>query len=200
MIEGIAKMVGDRILANLWSAGITATADQMTAIRAAGWRASVDHSNIESGVEAAVRDHLRSMGLDPNDERSPRMLGVAEHGEGVPMPGDLVELIGEWSCVPAGGMLQLSGMGVAEGYCIGRGRHHMDGARVSLSTGGPASILRLPASRLVATDRHAEAWFWRFRDGTPRAHAGIDFVRRVRVWQWSGDDADFDADRLSDAA
>lgn len=200
MIEGIAKMVGDRILANLWSAGITATAEQMTAIRAAGWRASVDHSDIEVGVEAAVRDHLRSMGLEPGDERSPRMLGVKEHMADTPMPGDVVELLGEWSCVPAGSTMQLSGMGLATAYGIGRGRHYMDGDRVSLSTGGPASILRLPASCLVATDRHAEAWFWRFRDGTPCAHAGIDFVRRVRVWQWSGDDADFDADRLSDAA
>lgn len=200
MIEGIAKMVGDRILANLWSAGIEATTAQMSEIRAAGWRANVDHSDIDAGVEQAVRDHLVTMGFQTTGERSPRLLGVAEHAGKVPMPGDVIELLGEWSCVPAGGTLQMSGMGEADRYAIGRGRHYMDAGRVSMSTGGPASILRLPVSCLIATDRRAEAWFWRFRDGTPRANAGIDYVRSVRVWQWSGNDADFDSDRMSDAA
>ena len=192
MNESIARTIGDRIIANLWTAGHEITTSQKSEIRSAGWKAAIDPSDIDAGMEAAVRDHLRTMGYEPSDARSPRMLGVAEQIGHVPMPGDAVELQSEWSCVKAGGILHLAGPGAADSYTIGAGRHYMVGNRVNQSSGGPASIARLPASCLKPTDRRMEAWFWRFRNDTPEAGAGVDYLRSVRVWEWSGDDEDFD--------
>ena len=196
MMQSVAEMTYDRITANLWSAGHEVEPDARSGMRSAGWSAARrysegDGTGLDEIVEQTVRDHLVEMGFKPTADRSPRMLGVKAHANDRPGPGDAVRLTGEWSCVPSGDFLVLSGNHGADGYTVARGRHAMSARGVMQTSGGPCSIMDLSCEFLTKTDDRREMQFWRFRDDRMQAHSSIEFVRNVRVWEWSGNPRDF---------
>lgn len=116
-----------------------------------------------------------------------------------PRAGHAVRLLGDWSGAKAGDILALSGARDwrAKAFTIGRGRHYWagdDASHVSLSSGGPASILKLKASALTrAPDGEtAPVSFWVFKNHpSAAANTGVDYVRQMPLWLWQPNESDW---------
>lgn len=194
----LSDLVYRRALAILWSAGHEPTRAHRLRMQSAAWRHEVaaDWPMRDQAVTQAACGLLGTMGYAP-DASAPWLEAMPFVGDllrHAPAPGHVVRIDGEggWMGVKSGDMLTLSSCGERGRLMIGKGRHHETGTgSVSLSSGGPGSIVGLRTEVLRRTDETVRAWFWRFHM-SPEANGGVDYARLVPVWTWDGDASAFD--------
>lgn len=196
----IEDMVHKCALSILWSAGHDPSRSQRIAMQSKAYRHNPGADWIirkEAMVEAAC-SLLREFGYAPDPSKGvdlalPEVRITSTHG---PLPGHAVLIDGDggWMGVRRGDMLVLSSNDDRDRLHVGRGRHTMHGGPdggVSLSSGGPGSIIGIRKDALRRTGETTRVQFWRFR-GLPEANGGVDFTRPAPVWAWDGDDRAFD--------
>lgn len=122
------------------------------------------------------------------------LIAAPEHK--APQAGDIVRAAQPWSLCEEFALQGVLGE-PRRGFTIAnrRGGWHVgtDPERrnaASMGNGGPASIGYLDARKLKETGETARLFAWDFAF-TPAAHTGVEFLIPVRVWDWSGDPADF---------
>jgi hypothetical protein len=157
----------------------------------------------EKPLNAAACSMLRDFGYaaDPDkplSEALPEVCSITRHG---PRPGDLVEVDGNggWMGVKPGDKLMLASCDSPRRLNIGRGHHYKtEQGQVSLSNGGPSSIIGMRTEVLRRSERIERASYWRFHLN-PEASGGVEFSRPVSVWLWDGSPKAFDKE-LQEAA
>jgi hypothetical protein len=194
----ISAMVYKRALAMLWSAGHAPTRSQRIRMQGEAWRVPLaeDWLMRRPAVNEAAADLLLRFGYladatRPYDEALPETQTMHDYA---PMPGHAVRITGDkgWMGVEKGDLMTLSSCSEQGRLHIGRGHHTLsESGSVSLSNGGPSSMLGLRTAVLGRTDEIVRMRFWRFHL-SPEANGGVDFTRPVPVWTWDGDASAFD--------
>lgn len=106
--------------------------------------------------------------------------------EGV-QAGDAIRLIKPWMEVKAGKIGIIAGM---------RHRRLISGSitfnysafrndRIVECSGGPGTITT-DTKLLIPTGEKILVWFWRWKDGYPKANNGEDYAVMVNLWDWDG--------------
>jgi hypothetical protein len=152
----------------------------------------------ERSLNASACSMLRDFGYaadadKPFYEALPEVCTVTRYA---PQPGDLVEVdgTGGWMGVKPGEKLMLSSCDAPRRLNIGKGHHYKtEEGQVSLSNGGPSSIVGMRTEVLRRSDRIERASYWRFHLN-PEASGGVDFSRPVSVWLWDGSPTAFAQD------
>lgn len=193
----VSDLVYRRALAMLWSAGHEPTRSQRMRMQGDAYKVGLPDDWLvrkEALNESAAR--LLAMygyAADPTrayDEALPEVQSIHRYA---PLAGHAVRIEGDggWMGVKRGDVLVLSSCDERRRLRVGRGRHYRteEGA-VSLSSGGPGSIVGLRTEVLVPTSETIRIPFWRFHL-SPEANGGVDFTRPAPVWTWDGDEAAF---------
>lgn len=188
-----------RALAMLWSAGHEPSVADRIAMRSAAWNVTLasDWLMRKAALNEAAAILLRGFGHEADDTVEfdvalPYIGGTRPNT--VPVAGDAVRITGEggWMGVRKGQLLVLTGCHLEGRMNVGCGRHHLyENGLVSLSSGGPASIIGLRTEVLGRTDQTIRVGFWRFHLH-PEANGGVDFTRPVNLWEWDGAESAFD--------
>jgi len=188
-----------RALAMLWSAGHEPSRSDRIRLQSEAWKISLapDWLSRKAALNEAAAELLGAFGHDADatveyDVALP-YVGTARSGA-APVAGDAVRVTGEggWMGVEQGQLLVLTPCHLDGRMNVGRGRHYLnENGSVSLSSGGPASIIGLRTEVLVPTTETIRIGFWRFHL-SPEANGGVDFTRPVGVWNWDGDESAFD--------
>lgn len=200
MSDSRAKYFGDMALGAILSAGHVLSSGLIRVIESESFRVPRDVNPMSKpDVRRAVRAILGAAGFAAREdaESFADMLPPVyfEHNYSGPRAGHGVRLLGNWFGAEAGTIMTLSGArgyGV-KGYTIGKGSHYWSGddsGNVSLSAGGPSSILALNRDALRRTDETAPREFWRFRS-TPQAHTGVYYSRVMPLWEWQPNESDW---------
>lgn len=110
------------------------------------------------------------------------------------MPGDVVELVGEWFGGNPGATGVIGGvigepedmLHVVFNCSAFRGKNSAwsKGPEYVSCSGGPGTIA-LPAALLQPTGRTISRHFWRWK-GLPCADGGEDYTLTVPLWTWDG--------------
>lgn len=195
----IDDLVHKCALSILWSAGHDPSRSQRISMQSRSYAhgPTPDWPMRKEALVEAACSLLREFGYAPDaskgvDHALPEVRIMTRHG---PAAGHAVMVDGDggWMGVRRGDVLTLSSNDDASRLHIGKGVHTMhngpDGG-VSLSSGGPSSMIGIRKDALRRTDRTVRLRFWRFR-GLPEANGGVDFTRPVPVWEWDGDERAF---------
>jgi len=101
--------------------------------------------------------------------------------------GDAIRLTQPWNTLEAGKIGIIGGMRhrkLISGSIIFKYSAFRDDKVVSCS-GGPGTITT-DTKLLIPTGEKILVWFWRWKDGYPRASNGEDYGVMVNVWEWDG--------------
>lgn len=194
----LSDLVYRTALSALWSAGHRPSRSQRINMQSKSWRHSpaADWPLDPKAMSTAACGLLREFGYDARPsghvhEMLPEVDTVLRHS---PAAGHAVRIVGEggWMGVKPGDLMTLSSNGDRGRLHIGRGHHYMtEEGSVSLSSGGPGSMIGLRTGVLGRTDETVRMGFWRFH-GLPEANGGVEFSRPVPVWTWDGSESSFD--------
>ncbi|MPR09229.1 hypothetical protein [Microvirga tunisiensis] len=208
----LQQYVEDLCLSALWSGGYEVTRDTRSRIQQSlSGRSFKDSSDriLAEGAKGVLQEIGYSVLGDDDTSRllppcpTPTPAYALVQDDTDPRPGHAVKLRNAWCGAEAGRVGALSGT-IAhrqKGYTIGfPSSLFQDDEVVSISNGGPVSILYLDISKLTRTPQRVDVRRWRWRTGMAQGHSAVSYVINVPLWIWSGSEADFLDSRMAEIA